>query len=61
VPRRSRLEARRWRPVLELLARSAIQPVIFDVMPLSAVARAHSLLENATIMGRIALDPSTAA
>jgi hypothetical protein len=36
-------------------------PVIFDVMPLSAVARAHSLLENATITGRIALDPWTAA
>ena len=49
------------RAVLDLLARKAIQPAIFAVMPLSTIARAHSLLENATITGRIVLDPWTEA
>jgi hypothetical protein len=39
------------------LARHAIQPAIFGVMPLAAIAKAHLLLEDGAITGRIVLDP----
>jgi putative oxidoreductase len=45
------------RMVLELLERKSIRPAIFDVLPLSAVARAHDLLERSEVSGRIVLDP----
>jgi D-arabinose 1-dehydrogenase-like Zn-dependent alcohol dehydrogenase len=45
------------RIVLDLLARAVITPAIFAVMPLSRVARAHELLEQSEVRGRIVLDP----
>jgi NADPH:quinone reductase-like Zn-dependent oxidoreductase len=45
------------RIVLELLGRGLIKPAIFAVMPLSAIARAHDLLEQSEVRGRIVLDP----
>jgi NADPH:quinone reductase-like Zn-dependent oxidoreductase len=45
------------RIVLALLEQSLIKPAIFDVMPLHAVARAHDLLEQSQVRGRIVLDP----
>jgi NADPH:quinone reductase-like Zn-dependent oxidoreductase len=45
------------RSVLDLLARGRITPAIHDVMPLSAIARAHELLEWSEVSGRIVLDP----
>jgi NADPH:quinone reductase-like Zn-dependent oxidoreductase len=45
------------RAVLDLLQRKAIRPAIHAVMPLSAVARAHELVERSELTGRIVLDP----
>jgi len=45
------------RAILALLARGAIDPAIHAVMPLSAIARAHELVERSEIAGRIVLDP----
>jgi NADPH:quinone reductase-like Zn-dependent oxidoreductase len=53
--RGSRLDDQRI--VLELLARDAITPEIFDVMPLAQAAQAHLLLEAGQATGRIVLDP----
>jgi NADPH:quinone reductase-like Zn-dependent oxidoreductase len=53
--RGSRLDDQRI--VLELLARKAINPEIFDVMPLARTAHAHAILEAGKATGRIVLDP----
>jgi NADPH:quinone reductase-like Zn-dependent oxidoreductase len=45
------------RIVLELLSRRRIKPAIFAMMPLSAIADAHALLERSEVRGRIVLDP----
>jgi D-arabinose 1-dehydrogenase-like Zn-dependent alcohol dehydrogenase len=45
------------RVVLELLERGSIRPAIFEVLPLSRIAKAHDLLERSEVRGRIVLDP----
>ena len=45
------------RAVLDLLRRGLIKPAVFAVMPLSAIAKAHELLERSDVTGRIVLDP----
>jgi len=45
------------RVVLELLEQGRIRPALFAVMPLSQIARAHALLEQSEVRGRIVLDP----
>jgi len=39
------------------LRRALIKPAVFAVMPLSAIAKAHELLERSDVTGRIVLDP----
>jgi len=45
------------RIVLDLLRRGLIKPAVFAIMPLSAIAKAHELLERSDVTGRIVLDP----
>jgi len=43
--------------VFALMASGAVKPPIHDVLPLSAAARAHELLEAGSIMGKLVLHP----
>ena len=43
--------------VLKLLENGSIQPKIHAVMPLSEISKAHKLMENDSVTGRIVLDP----
>jgi len=57
VAEKAEITARFVNDVLPLFATGKIEPLIHDVMPLSAVADAHSMMESSAHFGKIVLKP----
>ncbi len=57
VAEKAEITARFVEDVMPLFAAGKIQPLIHEVMPLSAVAEAHSLMESSAHFGKIVLTP----
>ncbi len=57
VAEKAEITARFVEEVMPLFAAGKIEPLIHDVMPLSAVAEAHSIMESSAHFGKIVLVP----
>ena len=58
VAEKAEITARFVKDVMPLFAAGEIEPLIHEVLPLSAVAEAHSVMESSAHFGKIVLTPA---